>query len=160
MNPPKITTLPKTHLVGMQRQMSRNNDQTPQLWQSFMPRRKEIVGADLSAIYSVNIYPENYSPATFSFDHIFTKWAAVKVSSEENVPEGMELFTLPEGKYAVFQHKGPIPKFIENIMFIFNEWLPNSGFELDHRPHFELLPANYPGPMDSNAEEEIWVPIK
>jgi AraC family transcriptional regulator len=88
------------------------------------------------------------------------KWAAVKVAGESEIPDGMERLIIPEGKYAVFQHKGPMLKFIENIMHIFNEWLPNSEFELDNRPHFELLPANYHGPMDPNAEEEIWVPIK
>lgn len=140
--------------------MSRANDKTPQLWQSFMPRRKEITGAELDSFYSVNIYPNNYNPATFLPTHEFLKWAAVTVESEPEIPNGMETLVIPEGKYAVFQHKGPMPKFIENIMYIFNQWLPNSEFELDDRPHFELLPNNYPGPMDANAEEEIWVPVK
>lgn len=159
MNPPKIITLPKTTLVGMHQKMNRANDKTAQLWQGFMPRRKEIKGAELDSFYSVNIYPNNYNPATFLPTNEFVKWAAVKVEGDLGIPKGMDQLIIPEGKYAVFQHKGSMPKFIENIMFIFNEWLPNSEFELDDRPHFELLPADYPGPMDANAEEEIWVPV-
>ncbi|MFY0674667.1 MAG: GyrI-like domain-containing protein [Bacteroidia bacterium] len=159
MNPPKIITLPKTKLVGMSLEMSRANDKTAQLWQGFMQRRIEIKGAQLNSYYSVNIYPRGYNQATFLPTNEFSKWAAAKVEGDAQIPKGMDQLTIPDGKYAVFQHKGPMPKFIENIMYIFNQWLPNSEYELDDRPHFELLPANYPGPMDPNAEEEIWIPI-
>ncbi|WP_371811654.1 GyrI-like domain-containing protein [Flavobacterium sp. M31R6] len=42
---------------------------------------------------------------------------------------------------------------------MFRTWIPNSKYDLDHRPHFEILGAKYKKD-DPNSEEEIWVPIK
>ncbi|TQE66329.1 GyrI-like domain-containing protein [Leptospira noguchii] len=41
---------------------------------------------------------------------------------------------------------------------IFQEWLPNSGYKLEHRPHFELLGSKYKN-NDPTSEEEVWIPI-
>ena len=32
-------------------------------------------------------------------------------------------------------------------------------FEVDNRPHFEIFDDTY-NPLDENAQEEIWIPIK
>ena len=70
----------------------------------------------------------------------------------------METFDLVEGLYAIFDYKG-----LNNNPLIFNyifeEWLPHSIYELDDRPHFEVLGENYKN-NDPNSEEEIWIPIK
>ena len=45
------------------------------------------------------------------------------------------------------------------FQYIFTNWLPNSEYELDNRPHFEILGDKYiNGSADS--EEEIWIPVK
>lgn len=43
--------------------------------------------------------------------------------------------------------------------YIFGTWLPNSGYIMDDRPHFEILGAKYKN-NDPESEEEIWIPIK
>jgi AraC family transcriptional regulator len=43
--------------------------------------------------------------------------------------------------------------------YIYNEWLPNSPWELDHRPHFERLGAKYKN-EDPNSEEDIYIPVR
>jgi AraC family transcriptional regulator len=70
----------------------------------------------------------------------------------------MKTFTLKGGQYAVFNHKGSST---DNSIYqyIFTQWLPNSGYQIDNRPHFELLGEKYKN-NDPNSEEEIWVPIK
>ncbi|WP_419659877.1 GyrI-like domain-containing protein [Desulfosarcina variabilis] len=45
------------------------------------------------------------------------------------------------------------------MQHIFGQWLPNASYSLDNREHFEILPAGY-SPVDPNATEEIWVPVK
>jgi AraC family transcriptional regulator len=42
---------------------------------------------------------------------------------------------------------------------VFSEWLPQSNFELDHRPHFEILPLDYIA-KGGQVTEEVWIPIK
>ena len=70
----------------------------------------------------------------------------------------MECFELPGGQYAVFFYKGSST---DNSIFkmIFDEWLPASGYEIDSRPHFEILGNKYVN-EDPESEEEIWIPIK
>jgi len=82
-----------------------------------------------------------------------------EVGNDSEIPHGFERFEIPEGKYAVFVHVGSPQTAPVTFGYIFNEWLPNSGFERDDRPHFEILGAKYKnGAPDS--EEEIYIPIK
>jgi AraC family transcriptional regulator len=42
---------------------------------------------------------------------------------------------------------------------IFTQWLPNSGYKVDYRPHFAIMGEKYK--KDSaDSEEEIWIPVK
>lgn len=85
--------------------------------------------------------------------------SAEKGEKEERravVPEGMEVFELKGGMYAVFVHQGSDPAIFD---YIYGEWLPSSDFELDDRPHFEVLDAQYRH-SDPEASEEIWIPVR
>lgn len=70
----------------------------------------------------------------------------------------MDTYVLKGGTYAVFTHVGPASAFKKSMQYIFEEWLPSSGYKIDDREHFELLEEGY-NPMDENATEEIWIPI-
>lgn len=156
---PKIVELSPKKLVGMYRAMSLANNQTQQLWQGFMPRRLEIKNRVSTAFYSMQKYDANLLTEGFALHTQFEKWAAVEVDDFDEVPAGMEAYELTGGKYAVFVHKGPASAFKKTFDYIFEQWLPSSVYTLDHREHFELLPEGY-SPVDPNAEEEVWIPIK
>ncbi len=83
----------------------------------------------------------------------------VEVSEYSSLPDGMEALILPAGEYAVFIHRGPASEGYKTFGYIFNRWLPDSGFEIDSRPHFEVLGDRYinDSPL---SEEEIWIPIR
>ena len=72
----------------------------------------------------------------------------------------MESYTIGEGKYAVFIHKGDATAFQKTMSFIFGIWLVNSEYELDDREHFQIMKEKYLGENNPNSEEEVWVPIK
>ena len=95
-----------------------------------------------------------FSPTT-----VFEKWAVVQVLAHDSVPDGMESYTLPGGQYAVFIHNGPASAAPKTMQHIFGTWLPDSGYELDDREHFEILPDGY-DPFDQHAHEEVWIPIR
>lgn len=155
---PIITTLAEKKLVGKRLTMSAAADRTPELWRSFMPRRKEITQALGTDLFNVKIFQPGYF-AQFSPNALFEKWAAVEVTNFDGMPEDMEDFTLPGGLYAVFRYRGSSadPRIFQ---FIFGEWLPSSkDYELDDRPHFDLLGEKYRN-NDLDSEEQIWVPIK
>ncbi len=152
---PTITTLTEKKLVGKRLSMSLANNLTGQLWGSFMPHRREVTNAVGTDLYSLQVYPIRYFEH-FAPQNEFVKWAAVEVADFKNIPDGMEGLTLLSGLYAVFPHKGMDTAIFQ---YIYAEWLPQSDYLLDERPHFELLGERYKqGSPDS--EEEIWVPIR
>jgi AraC family transcriptional regulator len=153
---PELITLPQTHLVGMSARMSRSEDQTPNLWRSFMPRRNEVDQRTNQNYISMQIYPDGPSQVADP-QATFIKWAAVAVTTDGQVPQGMQRYELSGGLYAVFHHHGPATD-LSTIMFIFQTWLPASEYRLDDREHFEILPENYK-PLDANAFEDIYIPI-
>jgi len=58
---------------------------------------------------------------------------------------GIELYSISEG-----------PK---TYNYIFQEWLPNSDFKLNHRPHFAVMGEKYKR-NNPDSKEELWLPIK
>ena len=156
---PRIINLSKKKLVGKSLRMTLEKDSTAVLWRSFMPERKLIKNTVGSALFSIQIYDDFLDFKEFNSQTEFTKAAMIEVSAVENIPKNMETRILAGGLYAVFIHKGMAVSFPKTAQYIFEQWLPNSDYELDKRAHFELLGAAY-NPVDENSEEEVWIPIK
>jgi len=154
---PKIVTLEPKKLVGKHLSMSLANNKTGQLWGQFAPRIKEISNRTTADKISMQVYPPNYYQK-FSPIREFEKWATVEVDNYEVIPIDIETFNLTGGLYAVFDYKGSSAD-TRIFQYIFSEWIPNSIYQVDNRPHFEVLGAKYQN-NDPNSEEEIWIPIK
>lgn len=152
---PRIEIMPEKKLIGKRLQTSLANNKTHELWQNFMPKRGEIKNPISADLFAVQVYEPDYFEA-FNPDAVFEKWATLEVTDFDNIPAEMESFILSGGLYAVFEHKGHS---IEIFDYIFRTWIPNSKYNLDQRPHFEILGAKYKMD-DPNSEEEIWIPIK
>lgn len=153
----RIEILNEKKLIGKYIDMSFIENKTFQLWSGFMPRRKEINNTIDTNLYSLEVFPlkhfDNFDP-----NNNFQKWAAVEVSNFNDVPLDMETLTIPTGLYAVFIHKGPATEAHTTYHSIFVEWLPNSEYTVDERPHFAVMGDQYKKD-DPNSEEEIWIPI-
>lgn len=159
VNQPRLVKLSPKYLVGLRLRTTMADNQTQVLWRSFMPRRKEIAHRIDDRFYSVQVFApatmfQNFTPHT-----PFDKWAAMEVNDTEKVPEGMEALRLPDGLYAVFIHRGLPGALPQTLQIIFGDWLPRSGYQVDNRPHFDVMGADY-RPDDPDAEEEIWIPVK
>ena len=154
---PRIVLLPEKRLAGISMKMSLAENQTGLLWKTFMTRRHELKTENNSERYSLQVYPKDYH-SSFNPVTVFEKWAAVEIRSSDPVPEAMEIFELPAGLYAVFDYKG-LNTDTRIFQYIFTAWLPGSGYELDDRPHFEILGEKYRN-GDPESEEEIWIPVK
>ena len=158
-NQPAIIQTESKILVGKKLEMSHSNDLTKYLWQSFMPRKKEILKRTSENLFSMQVYPATYDLNKFDPDAKFTKWAAVEVKELEDIPPGMEVHLLQGGLYAVFNYKGERAGAGEFFRCIFEEWLPGSGYVLDQREHFEVLGEKYNKDSDT-SEEGVWIPIR
>lgn len=154
---PRIETISEKRLIGLSRKMSFANFEVPLLWKDFLPLKSQILQPLASDLISLAVYhPEHFRQ--FDPNREFTKWAAVEVSAAQAIPSGLETFSIPAGDYAVFLYRGSSadPSIYQ---YIFGTWLPQSGYQLDERPHFEILGQKYRN-NDPSSEEEIWIPIK
>ncbi len=154
---PRIVNSNEKKLVGKRLTMSFAVYKVADLWKSFMPRRKEITNNLTNDLISMAIYKPGHF-ANFDPTNGFEKWATVEVTDFANVPNDMETFILEGGLYAVFDYKG-LNTDSSIFQYIFGTWLPNSDYDLDNRPHFEVLGEKYKN-NDPESEEEIWIPIK
>jgi AraC family transcriptional regulator len=154
----QIKILTEKKLIGKHINMSFMENKTFQLWSSFMPERKEIKNAVDSNLYSLEVFPQGYFD-NFDADRTFEKWAAVEVKNFDTIPSEMESLIIPTGIYAVFMHRGPATEGYKTYHTIFTEWLPNSEYTVDDRPHFAVMDERYKKD-EPDSEEEIWIPIK
>jgi AraC family transcriptional regulator len=154
----RIELLQPKQLVGKNMQMCFADNRTSDLWKAFMPMRKSILQTVGFNLYSLQIYPpgffESFSPFT-----IFEKWAAVEVDTNGIIPDGLTVFHLSGGLYAVFTYHGRSTEGAAAFRYIMEQWLPQSPYLLDDRPHFELLGEKYKND-DPSSEEEFWIPVK
>lgn len=155
---PRIETLPGKLVVGKVTTLSFAMDTTPALFRSFMPHRNTIPDRAGTDLLCVQQYPQGF------FTHFdptaeFRKWAAVEVNSVETVPDGMESLAIPAGLYAVFIYKGRASDADPFFRYIYGTWMPASGYELDTRPHFDVLGEKYKNDS-ADSEEEVWIPIR
>jgi AraC family transcriptional regulator len=155
---PLLKNLEETKLIGISVRMSFANNKTKDLWTSFMQRRSEIQNSIGRELYSLEIYDSKF------FDHFnptneFEKWAAVRVNDFNRIPASMNTLIVPLGLYAVFHYTGMPSQASDTYQFIYNQWVPNSEYALDERPHFTVMGENYKGEQP-DSEEELWIPIK
>jgi AraC family transcriptional regulator len=156
---PRIETLAEKKVVGKRIRTSLANNKTYELWQSFMPHRREIKNKVTTDLLSIQVYDPSFDMKDFTQETEFEKWAAVEVTDFDSIPNEMESYTITGGLYAVFLHIGAADTGPKTFQYIFGTWLPNSDYTLDNRAHFEVLGAKYKN-NDPASEEEIWIPIK
>lgn len=152
--PHRIEIIEARKLIGFSITTSFQEDRTPMLWRRFMMRRNEILNRISNQLFSLQIFPDNFTP-----DQSFTKYALAEVSNFENVPEGFENFELESGQYLVFNYQGKAENGPEIFRYIFQNFIPENQLEVDNRPHFEIFGDDY-NPNSDSAEEEIWIPVK
>ncbi len=155
----QIIHLPPKKLLGHSRRMSLSTNETVAMFRAFMPKVKTIGNRTNESVIDLRIYDAGTDFASFTPTTPFTKWVAVEVNEFPADGGDFTPYNFPGGLYAQFLHRGPASAFGQVIGQIFGQWLPTSGYTLDDRPHFEVLPKGY-RMDDPNAEEEIWIPIK
>lgn len=138
--------------------LSYANYKIGQLWGSFMPYRKHINNPLPNELIALTLYTADHF-TNFKPTNEFEKWACIEVVDFEKIPTGIEGFVLSGGLYAIFHYRGSSTEIAAFYRSIFEEWLPNSNYTLDQRPHVEVMGEKYKN-NDPDSEEEIWIPIK
>ncbi len=124
------------------------------LWPRVMPRLSQIgnrTNQDLISLRYFDSIPR-FGPEA---NPAFTYWGGVEVAAPN---KGFEHLEIPAGTYAVFHYKG-LSSDSTVWRYIYSQWLPNSEWALDDRPHFERLGSKYKND-DPTSEEDIYIPIR
>ncbi len=153
---PTIEFSPERKLAGKKMSMCFADNRVAELWKTFRPHIASIGNRISTDLISLAVYaPDHFTH--FDPHRPFEKWAAVEVNELENIPEEFDQLMVPAGPYAVFHYKGSSadPSIFQ---YIYGSWLQQSGYKLDHRPHFEVLGSNYKN-NHPDSEETIWIPV-
>ena len=127
------------------------NEKYARLWQTMTPETpvEKAILANGIGMYAICADGEKGS----------TYWIA-GLYKGGNVPQGLELFTFPEGDWAVFMAKGSIPQSLQALNTrVWNEWAPKM------KPMYEIGTScvevySAMNPQSPDYECGIWVPIK
>lgn len=78
-----------------------------------------------------------------------------------DVPEGMELYEIPEAEWVKFKCVGPMPDSLQSLnTVVFKEWLPGNGeFEIAAGLNIEWY-SSEGNPKDADYESGIWLPVR
>lgn len=150
---PKVKNIEPRKIVGMKYVGSMGHPVLNNLWGTMNSRVDEIknmVG---------NGYGLNLSVEEKDGDFIIEYLAGFDVSNYESIPEKMEKYDLPGGKYLVFEHKGHVSKTPDTFEYIYGTYLPKSDYEKDNsRPDFEYYSHEF-NPQSEDSKFYIYVPI-
>jgi AraC family transcriptional regulator len=148
---PKIVTHSRFEVIGMQIRTTPMSLEIPALWPRFVDRLPEIEPIlEPQVSYGVmEMVPGEVAGLNYL--------AAVSVPSAARVPEGMLSMAIPAGQYAVFDF--PLSDTGSAFGFIFETWLPSSGFSQAASPLFERYNEKF-DPADPASRVEAHIPIR
>lgn len=94
-------------------------------------------------------------------DGNFSYMIADLCGANEDLPDGLEVKTVPAHTWAVFPCRGALPKALQTVnTYIFSEWLPNSK---QYRMAGDISVEAYFESSSSNVDDdysEIWIPVE
>lgn len=123
----------------------------PSQWQKFVPHIGHVPGQFGKEAYGVICNSDD----TGSIDYI----TGVAVSDFSRLPPGFARLRIPPQRYAVFHHPGHISGIQRTWYTIWNQWMPESGFQATGGPEFERYGEEFNG-VTGLGGVEIWIPVK
>ena len=144
---PLFVTKPAFIVVGLLLHTQPMTPEIPQLWDKFDPRIDEI--QHLSE-------PHVSYGLMESFDQMsrLDYKAGVSVETADVLPEGMSRWNVPANTYAVFETT--LPTIGDTFGYIYNTWLPASGYRQAAGPYFERYGDTF---SPDNPSLSIYIPV-
>ncbi len=128
---PQFSTIEAFRIIGIERYTSNGIASIQDAWEEFGKRSGEIPNLSQPVVsYGYEDYSRDLvlNPGEFPEYYYFASYG---VDTLENIPEGMTGKTVPTANYAVFTYRGPMSGLPAYFQYIYNEWLPTSGYKLD-----------------------------
>ncbi|MFZ6031096.1 MAG: GyrI-like domain-containing protein [Chloroflexota bacterium] len=150
---PKFVSLPAFTLVGMPYVGKNENQEIAQMWGVFNQQEQNIQHAVRDAAYGLCTIQPGLPEGTFEYV------ASFKVEKAEGVPEGMVVREVPAQQYAVFTHIGALEKLCDTYNYIYQVWIPKSGYQAADNFDFEYYDEAFKD-FSPDSRFYIYVPVK
>jgi AraC family transcriptional regulator len=158
---PRILQLEPVCLVGLRGKSSLHKNRLPALWKTFNTRVEEIQDRKKGINgYGVCEVDPGFDLSLFGEYTESSHFIGAEVNTVGEIPKGMEVKTMPGGKYAVFTHKGKLDTLSMTYDYIWGTWVLCSGYELDLRDDFEFYDERFLGPEHNLSKLDICIPVK
>ncbi len=153
LEPPRIETHEAMLIVGLSERYLCEQDAggIPSQWQRFVPYLGSIPQQNGADTYGV-VY--NTDDAGY-MDYM----SGVEVKGISELPHGLNSLHVPAHRYAIFFHPDHIAQVRDSWNYIWNDWLPRSGFEASDAPILEHYDHRF-DPRTGAGGVELWVPLK
>lgn len=149
--PPRMETRGAFRLAGLnQRYTYATYGGIPGQWQRFVPQIAAIrnrIGAETYGVI-------HNADEDGSIDYL----CGVPVENPGTVPSSLVTLQIPAARYAVFVHQGHVSAINTIWQTIWNELLPDLGYEPGDGPEFERYGARFDA-QRGYGEVEIWIPL-
>ncbi|WP_409343482.1 GyrI-like domain-containing protein [Paenibacillus sp. MBLB4367] len=147
-------------LVGVDKYTDTGFAAIEEAWMDFQARAQDIRNrVNEHACYGFEDYTRGFAwPQGAPLPH-YHYIAAAQVSSLEDIPEGLFGRSVPAATYAVFTRRMPLSELHKAFRYVYDEWLPQSGYEIDPAVGADF--EYYPEPVadHEHALIEIYLPI-
>ncbi len=151
VEPPTIQIRQQFQITGISRQYTfETNFGIPEQWGEFAEHYHAIEAVNGDASYGVCHDSDKQGR--------FWYLTGLETGTETAVPASMKRVTLPEGRYAVFEHNGHISDYRKTIYTIWNKMLTDEGLEHRVAPDFEVYDHRF-DPDTGQGLVEIWIPV-
>jgi AraC family transcriptional regulator len=145
---PSIVAQPALHLIGLQIRTRPMSPEIAALWPRFVARIPEIASPTEPGVTFGAMQDSGGS---------LLYLAAVQVGATAPTPRDMTRLDVPAGDYAVFEF--PFGKMGEAFPFIFDTWLPGSGYMQDGPLLLERYGVDF-CPDQPTSPMQVRVPVR
>lgn len=85
--------------------------------------------------------------------------AGFEVTKDGHVPSGFSEFSIEDGLYAVFHHKGRPSCLSDTFDKVLTEWIPRSKYKVLNKPSIVKYDEEF-RVSDPNSLLELWIPVE
>lgn len=150
-----ITRRQPLKVVGIKIRTRLAENKIEELWAEFIGRMPEL---DENAVPECTLGICSFIENGQNEDE-FDYMAARVVKDESIIPEGMTYRILPAQDIAVFTHEGSLDDLSETYDNIYEEWLPESGYQIDDADEIEWYDSRFQFGSEK-SQMDIHIPIK
>lgn len=153
---PRFVTTKDIKLVGTLNTTTMQNLNFTQYWEEFFPLYNQAKHKNNEKFYGT-MFMDQDTPFTMDTPINYLVGVPAKVIPDAKAP--WTKHTIKGGTYAVFTHRGPVENIMETYMYIYNTWLPDSGYAERFGDQFEYYDERF---KDQSPDSiiEIWVPVQ